>query len=134
MSKHIHATFTTEEEALTAKNVMIESGLTDVDVTGSDMDLRASDDNWIAAFEIVNSLGGTIDPSPKLTAELEEFYQILDEATDGGVDVVDPIQIVNRDAYIDMNLGYGDYELIEPYTLHNYEKMVDGENKEIENS
>jgi hypothetical protein len=134
MSKHIHATFTTEAEALTAKNVMIESGLTDVDVNGSDIDLIASDDNWIAAFEIVNSLGGTIDPTPKLTAELEEFYQILDEVTDGGVDVVDPIQIVDRDAYIDMNVGYGDYELIEPYTLHNYEKIADGEDKELDNT
>jgi hypothetical protein len=129
MSKHIHAIFSTEKEAEVAKDVMTKSGFSDVCVSSSEIDLYASDDNWIAAFEIVNSLGGTIEQRPKLTAELEEFYQILDEAADEGSDALDPISLVDKEAYIDINLGYGDFELIEPYTLHNYEQLLDLEEK-----
>jgi len=122
MSKHIHTKFDSAEEAKWAQEYLKQNGFTVVYLNWNEVIIVTSDDNWISAYEMVHSLGGTFDQDEELLDEIEQEYEIdLDaEITDQEIEV----DMVDPGAYVDANLGYGDYEIIEPYILHRYNKLV----------
>jgi|GEM_PF-2948909 len=116
MTQQMEAHFSSPDEALKAKEYLMSTGIEKVTIVGSTLIVDTSDENWISCYEILQSFGGTTNNDG-----LDEYYRIEDSA--------DPeIEIIDRDSYIDANLGYGDYELIEPYVLESYEEMLDEEN------
>jgi hypothetical protein len=125
MAKLIHTIFTSADEAELAQKYLVSSGLTDVSLNGCDLNIQTNEDNWISAFEIITSLGGSVENDADFNTELEEYYRIQDISFNQ-VEESDPeIEIVDEEAYIDSNLGYGDYELVEPYILEKYTQMIE---------
>ena len=120
MSKQIHTKFASSEYALEAQDYLRNHGIMDVTVEGNYVMIETTDENWISAFELTNSLGGTFEGSFEILNEVEQQYNIDPgiKEQEVNVDIVDP------EAFVDVNLGYGDYEIIEPYILHRYNKMV----------
>jgi len=123
MSKHIHTKFDSSKEARWAQEYLKKNGFTDVSVDWNEVIIETTDDNWITAYEMVHSLGGTIDQDGDFLDEVEQQYEMDPdpEITDQEIEV----DMVDPDTYVDANLGYGDYEIIEPYILHRYNKMVE---------
>ncbi|RKD25627.1 hypothetical protein BEP19_01400 [Ammoniphilus oxalaticus] len=126
MSKQIHTTFRSAEDARVAQHVLHEQGFERIRIEQNELIMETVDENWIAAFEIVNSLGGDVEQT------IAEIYGLEDEQSKGEQIQDPPIpeqqmepNLVDPRAYLDANLGYGDYELIEPYILHRYQKLDD---------
>ncbi|MBP1933539.1 hypothetical protein [Ammoniphilus resinae] len=120
MAKQMEAHFSSPDEALKVKEYLLGTGIDKVTVDGSTLTVDTSDEDWISSYEILQSFGGTTNDEG-----FEEYYQIHLE----NEDTKDTeIELIDRDSYIDANLGYGDYELVEPYVLETYEEMLDEEN------
>ncbi|HJV45909.1 MAG TPA: hypothetical protein VJ824_09310 [Bacillota bacterium] len=128
MAKLIRTNFASAKEAQNAEQYLRSAGLSDVSVHETELSIVTHSDNWISAFEMIYSLGGTIENDAELTVELEEFYHIKEIGEAESVSNPE-IEIIDDEAYIDTNLGYGDYELLEPYVLDKYKKMVNGQDK-----
>lgn len=124
MAQHILTNFTSPEEAERAKDYLISSGFENVSVTGSQLEVSTHEENWIAAFEILNGLGGNFDRDD-FPLGFEQHYG-LEEREESPVPEPD-IEMVDPEAYIDRNLGYGDFEIVEPYVLHEYAEMTERE-------
>lgn len=115
MDKHIHTTFSSPEEAAEARDYLASIGFGDLSVEGSTLYIQTNDENWIAAVEMVNGLGGSFKGNEEFLMQIEAAYQ-MDTDVDGNQEIM----MIDQDAYIDSNLGYGDFEMIEPYILHDY--------------
>lgn len=124
MSKQIHTKFASSKDARAAQEYLQKNGFLDVSLDWNEMIVETNDENWISVYEMVQSLGGTFDQDEELFDEIQHHYQIDadPEITNQEIEV----NMVDPEAYVDANLGYGDYEIVEPYILHRYNKMVDG--------
>jgi phosphosulfolactate phosphohydrolase-like enzyme len=124
MIKQMHVTFATVDEATHAQKYLSLYGIEDVSVSHSQIEINVSKDNWIAAHQIVNGLGGEIEQNEAFNSTVAEQYQIDNAELDTEAKAdEEEISMVDKDHYIDMNLGYGDFEIIEPYVLNTYEKI-----------
>ncbi|MEW9669651.1 hypothetical protein [Ammoniphilus sp. 3BR4] len=124
MAQHILTNFTSPEEAERAKDYLISAGFENISVTGSQVEVSALDENWIAAYEILNGLGGSFEEEG-LPQGFEENYRL--NAEDDSPIPEQDLEMVDPEAYIDQNLGYGDYEIVEPYILHDFAQMTERE-------
>ena len=124
MAQHILTNFNSPEEAERAKDYLVSAGFEKVLVNGSQIEVSAHDENWIAAYEILNGLGGSFE-GDSLPFGFEENYRL--EKEDPSPVPEQEIEMVDPDAYIDRNLGYGDFEIVEPYVLHEYGQMTERE-------
>lgn len=115
MTQHIRTNFSSSEEAERARAYLINTGYNQVAIDGTQIEVETNEENWIAAYEILNGLGGTFEQGASIPEGYEEAY--------GMVEADEEVTMIDQDAYIDINLGYGDFEIIEPYILHHYEEM-----------
>lgn len=135
MSRHIHANFDSKKEALEAKRYLEDSGYENVEIQLSQVRVETEKENWMGAFEVANSLGASWEEDSDFVEEFEEHYHISNTEDRGDLleeEVLEDdeeIDMIDPDAYIDMNLGFGDFEIIEPYVLHTYHQITDGEKK-----
>ncbi|WP_134698879.1 hypothetical protein [Ammoniphilus sp. YIM 78166] len=116
MTQHIRTNFSSSEEAERARAYLINTGYEQVSIRDTQVEVGINEENWIAAYEILNGLGGSFEEGTSFPEELEDAYGMAEKTED--------IPMVDQDSYIDMNLGYGDFEIIEPYILHHYEEMT----------
>ncbi|MBO8170603.1 MAG: hypothetical protein H0Z33_01810 [Bacillaceae bacterium] len=124
------------------------------------VELDVHNGEQIAAYEILNSYGARLatntydnpeDNFPPAYQALEFIPVQMDGDTshsdyplddrEWGAEDVAPRSLyerngaiegdlVDQNAIIDPNIGYGDYELIEPYVLDSYEKMMEENSEE----
>ncbi len=128
MGKHIRSNFDFPQEAKEAKRYLEDSGYENVEINLSQVTMETNDENWIGAYEMANSLGASFEEDSEFAREFEQHYHISEEQgevleDDEEIDMIDP------DANIDINLGFGDFEIIEPYVLHTYHQMITEEEK-----
>lgn len=122
MDQHIHTNFTSTTEAERAKEYLVSAGFNQVTIDGTQMKVMTNEENWIAAYEILNGLGGSFQEGESMPPGFMEHYQLEGDLEEG--DPGQEVDMVDADRYIDINLGYGDFEIIEPYTLHDYNKLT----------
>lgn len=135
MGKHIHTNFDSPQNAIEAKRYLEDSGYENVEIQLSQVTVETEDKNWIGAYEVANSLGASWKEDPDFVQEFEKHYHISD--TEDKKDMLEEevleddeeIDMIDPRAYIDRNLGFGDFELIEPYVLHTYHQIAEGEEK-----
>lgn len=135
MSKQIRTNFDTDKDAIEAKRYLEDSGYEKVQLQLSQVTVETEDEDWIGAFEVANSQGATWEEDADFIRDFEEHYHITDNDDRGNLmqeEVLEDdeeIDMIDPHAYIDRNLGFGDFEIIEPYVLHTYHQITDGEDK-----
>lgn len=140
MTKKIHTTFPTNENAEEAKEYLLSVGYeqNQIEMKGdAALSLSVSDNDWEGAFQIVNSLGGEpmADTSEEFSKQLNEYYQLenpehVEQQKQQDQQRERPIPPLDEGAFFDPNIGIGDTELKEPYILHNYHALTEGKEDE----